>query len=137
MTTRSVIFGSSRLVSAKWPRWLVPVCISKPSLVRDSGTAMTPALLISTSIWPSNPSAKACTEDRSARSSFCTSVSPAIAPAAVLPFEVSRTASTTRAPAPASSRAATSPMPLFAPVTTMVRSLWEGRSAAVHLWLME
>ena len=44
--------GSSRLVSAKWPRWLVPICISNPSAVRCSGTFITPALLISTSTSP-------------------------------------------------------------------------------------
>ena len=36
-TTRSRTWGSSRLVSAKWPRWFVPSCISKPSLVRLLG----------------------------------------------------------------------------------------------------
>ena len=34
---------------AKWPRWLVPNCISKPSAVRRRGRAITPALLTSTS----------------------------------------------------------------------------------------
>ena len=130
------MLGSSRLVSAKWPRWLVPICISKPSLVRCSGTAMTPALLISTSMAPSHSSANAWMDARSARSSGRTSVSPAMPVEALWPFAVLRTARTTRAPAPASSRAATRPMPLLAPVTTIVRSVREGRSAAVHLWLM-
>ena len=35
---------------AKWPRWFVPNCISWPCAVRRSGSAMTPALFISTSI---------------------------------------------------------------------------------------
>ena len=38
--------SSSRPVSAKWPRWLVPNCNSKPSLVVDFGVIITPALLI-------------------------------------------------------------------------------------------
>lgn len=33
VTTRSVTLGNSRFVSAKWPRWLVPIWLSKPSLV--------------------------------------------------------------------------------------------------------
>ena len=37
VTTRSVTCGSSRLVSAKWPRWFVPNCSSKPSAVRPCG----------------------------------------------------------------------------------------------------
>src|SRR5438105_787136 len=36
--------GSSRPVSAKWPRWFVPNCISKPCLVCWWGMAITPAL---------------------------------------------------------------------------------------------
>ena len=50
MTTRPVTCGSSRLVRAKWPRWLVPNWSSKPSLVRDSGGIITPALLMSRSM---------------------------------------------------------------------------------------
>src|SRR6266511_1777911 len=38
--------GSSPVVKAKCPRWLVPNCDSKPSSVRLSGVAMIPALLI-------------------------------------------------------------------------------------------
>ena len=37
--------GSSRAVRAKWPRWLTPMCISKPSAVRPRSTAISPALL--------------------------------------------------------------------------------------------
>ena len=40
---------SSRPVSAKWPRWLVPNCSSKPSAVSRRGGAITPALLSSRS----------------------------------------------------------------------------------------
>ena len=41
--------SSSRPVRAKWPRWLVPSCISKPSAVLRYGSAITPALLSRTS----------------------------------------------------------------------------------------
>jgi hypothetical protein len=37
--------GRSRSVSAKWPRWLTPKWVSKPSTVRDWSTAISPALL--------------------------------------------------------------------------------------------
>ncbi len=52
VTTRSVIKGKSRLVSAKGPRWFVPICSSKSSIVRKAGAIMMPALLISTSRSP-------------------------------------------------------------------------------------
>ena len=55
------------------------------------------------------------------------------AAAAASPLATSRTASTTRAPARPSSRAAARPMPLLAPVTTKVRPSRRGRSCAVHL----
>src|SRR5918994_1568261 len=132
VTTRSVTCSSRRLVSAKWPRWFVPIWVSKPSLVRPSGTAMTPALLIRRSRSPSQSSANARTDSSAARSRRRTSTAPAIALAAASPLATSRTASTTRAPARASSRAATRPMPLLAPVTTAVRPERSGRSAAVH-----
>lgn len=38
---------NNNLVSWKWPRWLTPSCISKPSLVTARGQRITPALLIS------------------------------------------------------------------------------------------
>jgi hypothetical protein len=56
-------------VRAKCPRWLVPSCSSKPSVVVRCGVAITPALLTSTSMLRSRPSAKARTAARSARSS--------------------------------------------------------------------
>src|SRR5215207_3761652 len=132
VTTRSVTWGSSRLVSAKWPRWLVPICNSKPSAVRLSGVLITPALLINTLSSPGQLSAKARTEARSARSSWRTSQSPEMDSAAAAPLARSRTASTTRAPASASSRAVGSPIPLLAPVTMMVRPCCDGRPAEVH-----
>jgi hypothetical protein len=54
VTTRERATGSSRSssrpVKAKWPKWFVPNCNSKPSLVVDLGVYMTPALLISRSM---------------------------------------------------------------------------------------
>ena len=46
---RRAAAAASRLTSTKWPRWLVPNCVSKPSAVVPCGQAMTPALAISTS----------------------------------------------------------------------------------------
>ena len=34
--------GRSISVSRKWPKWLVPICISKPSSVFSSGQAIMP-----------------------------------------------------------------------------------------------
>ncbi len=132
VTTRSVTFGSNRFVSAKCPRWLVPNCISKSSAVRAAGMAITPALLISTSMLPSRFSANSRIEARSARSNRRTSVLPEREAAARSPRSVSRTAITTRAPARASSRVVTNPRPLLAPVTTTVRPFHEESCAAVH-----
>ncbi len=42
--------GSSKVLSAKQPRWLTPNCSSKPCLVRVSGGRITPALLMSASM---------------------------------------------------------------------------------------
>ena len=99
----------------------MPNCNSNPSTVNLRGGAITPALLISTSIGPSSPSANAATEDRSARSSALTSSSPGRSATAALPLATSRQAHTTLAPAEASALAVTRPRPLFAPVTTNVR----------------
>src|SRR5438876_3639246 len=144
-SSRPAIRSSSRPVSAKWARWLVPNWSSNPSLVSCRGwAAMTPALLMSRS-RPScalaNHSANPRTEARLPRSSEPTSISalgtPAwIARAASAPFSALRTARTTRAPARASSRAAKKPMPLLAPVTTATRPCWLEISAAVHLSAM-
>src|ERR1700744_1420718 len=43
--------GSRSAVSVQWPRWSTPNCISKPSTVRASAMAITPALLIRRSRW--------------------------------------------------------------------------------------
>ena len=64
--------SSSKPVRAKWPRWLVPNCISKPSAVSRRGMAITPALLtrmFKPSCSAENPAANFRTEARSARSS--------------------------------------------------------------------
>ncbi len=53
------------------------------------------------------------------------------------PFAVLRQASTTGAPRPASARAVASPSPLLAPVTTTVRPVWSGMSAAVQFGMAE
>ena len=54
VTTREPRTGSrlssSSPVKAKWPRWLVPNCISNPSAVSCFGVHITPALLISRSM---------------------------------------------------------------------------------------
>ena len=88
-----------------------------------SGGTITPALLISRSISPSQPSANARTEARSARSSGRTSTLPGMPAAALAPFSALRTARTTRALRSASAVAAARPMPLLAPVTIAVRPL--------------
>jgi hypothetical protein len=109
----------------------VPNCSSKPSAVRVSGGIITPALLISRWMSPSQPAAKARTESRLARSSGRTSVAPGMAAAAASPLATSRTASTTPAPALASAAAAARPMPLLAPVTITVRPDRSGMSDLV------
>ena len=97
VTTREPSTGSNRSsrspVKAKWPKWLVPNCISKPSLVVDLGVYMTPALLISRSMrYIERSSAAALRTDSSeVRSSSCNSTSaPGVASvmraAACLPF---------------------------------------------------
>ena len=110
----------------------MPNCSSKPSAVRESGGTITPALLISRSMAPSQPAANARTEARSARSSGRTSA-PGMPAAAAAPLAVSRTASTTRAPAPASAWAAARPIPELAPVTIAVRPERSGRSVVLHV----
>src|ERR1700733_3608664 len=129
---RPRIWGSSRLVSAKWPRWLVPNWSSKPSGVRVSGTCMMPALLIRTSMGSCHDDAKARTDDRELRSSSRTSVSLAMPFATARPLAGLRTASTTCAPAWASASAVALPSPLVAPVTMNVLPAKSGRSAAVQ-----
>src|SRR3954453_16234773 len=136
VTTRSVTCGSSRLVNAKWPRWLVPNCSSKPSAVRPAGTIMIPALLTRTWSGPVQASANARTEARSARPRGGPSTRPGISAAAARPRSRSRTARTTEAPAVARACAVARPRPLVAPVTTTVRPSWRGMSAEVQRLVM-
>src|SRR3954452_4546697 len=134
---RSSSAGSSSPVSAKWPRWFVPSCISNPSAVVRRGSAITPALLKSRSRSPSHALANSRTDARSARSRRATSMaasgaSDPIRAAASSPLPASRTASVTAAPWRASCKAIWSPRPLLAPVTTARRPFRSGMSSAVH-----
>ena len=119
-------------MSAKWPRWFVPICISKPSAVCACGMFITPALLISTSMSSVGPVREGADRREVGQ------VEPADLGVALdlgggaLALRVSRTARTTWAPAAPSARAASKPMPLLAPVMTKVRPVWSGRSATVH-----
>jgi hypothetical protein len=56
-----------------------------------------------------------------------------MAPAAALPFSMLRTASTTRAPAPARAAAVACPMPLLAPVTIAVLPFRSGMSVTLKV----
>lgn len=117
-------------MSAKWPRKLVANCDSTPWGLSRHGTALIPALLSSRSRGRSpQPAANARTESRSSVSSRRIST-PAGNNASAL--ATLRTATTTSAPRAASSRAATSPSPLVAPVTTAVRPVWSGMSSKVQ-----
>lgn len=129
------IRSSSSPVSAKWPRWLVPNCISKPSRVVCLGVYITPALLISRSMRSSRDRSAAAavrTESSEVRSSACTVTSPVMRAAACSPFSTLRTASTTDAPRSASALAVSYPSPVLAPVTTATRPRWSGMFVVVH-----
>ena len=114
-------------------------CISQPSGVRISGQAMTPALLMRMCSGPFQAAANVATEAWSARSSRATSTCllpvPRVMSAAIRsPASTLRTASVTEAPAPASARAVSTPMPDAPPVTMArrpVRSMPSTTSAAV------
>ena len=107
----------------------MPNWSSKPSAVLRRGVPMTPALLISRSrpLWVAlKRSAKPRTDARLARSSssswtWAPGTAARSSSTAACPFSRLRQAITTLAPARASSRAVTSPSPLFAPVTMAVR----------------
>ncbi len=97
-------------------------CSSQPSGVRASGHAMTPALLTRMCSGPSHAAAKAATEARSARSSGATRTGapPVVAAmsSAVRDLDAGkRTAIVTSAPAAASARAVSTPIPDAPPVT--------------------
>ncbi len=108
--------------SLKWPRWLVANCSSRCSEVRNRPGVTTPALLTSRCSGPSQLCAKPSTEPGSARSSAATCsrwlpVEVVRSWAAAVPASVLRTARVTSAPAQASARAVSRPMPDDAPVT--------------------
>src|SRR5215467_3551272 len=134
------IRSSSRPVSAKWPRWLVPSCSSNPSAVVPRGGIISPALLMSRSRreWLARIcSAAARTESSEARSRRTTETVACGAAAdsratARSALPVSRQARIVTAARCASTAAASNPMPVFAPVTTAVRPCWPGTSATVH-----
>ena len=127
-------------MSRKWPRWLVPNCVSNPSAVLPWGAFMTPALLTS-------PSSRSCrrrsaganprTESRLPRSSSSTSADPrrSESPAtASSPAETRRHAATTCAPWVTSCVIVASPAPELAPVTTYTRPPRSRvRSAGSHI----
>src|SRR5579863_5428050 len=116
-----------RLSNTKWPRCLVPNCVSKPSAVWPNGVAITPALAITTSKgspFSSSPSAQARTLFRLARSSSISSRLPPLASAsfrtclvAALALLKFRAAPTTCAPCAARERAVSTPRPAETPVT--------------------
>jgi hypothetical protein len=118
----------------------VPICSSKPCLVRANGVAITPALLhrmSSRECCAVNAAAKARTESRSERSSAMDSACAPGTPArmrarASAVFPALRQASTTRAPWRASSSAVKNPRPQLAPVTTATLPPRSGICAAVH-----
>ena len=97
-------------------------CISYPAGVRVSfGSAITPALLTRTCNGPVQARTKPVTEAGSARSSRATCTAPAIPSATRVPASTLRTANVTSAPADASARAVSTPIPELAPVTITCR----------------
>src|SRR3954451_20195190 len=124
----------------KCPRWLVANCSSHPCGVRCCGVIMTPALLTRMSSGPRQVDAKAATDAGSvtSRAATATSSRPVVAAmslAVLAPASVLRTARVTWAPAPASARAVSMPIPDDAPVTMArlpVRSMPATTSAAVE-----
>jgi hypothetical protein len=131
----------SPVARPKWPRWLVANCISQPCGVRMSGDAIIPALPTRMCRGPSQAAANARTEAGSDSSSGATWMSllpvvPVMSSAVRSPASVSRTARVTSAPALASARAVSTPMPEAPPVTTArmpVRSMPSTTSAAVEV----
>jgi hypothetical protein len=125
-------------VSKKWPMWLVPNCISKPSSVFNAGVAITPALFTNAwrGSWRSLKSlTKARTDENDAKSNgmVSTSVLPVLSrmrSAAASALLAVRQASITCAPCLANTRAASKPTPVLAPVTTTVRPSREISRAA-------
>src|SRR5581483_8274023 len=131
----SLSLSSRRLVSRKWPTWLVPNANSNPLAVNPRWPA-TPALL--TSAWSGssrlrNSLAHWRTESRSPRSSWRDSTLSPSSSRTGLAFSSERAVMKTLAPRCASSVAVARPMPLLAPVTRNVRPL---RSCALLIRLL-
>ena len=120
---RSSSAGSSRPVSTKWPRWLVPNCSSKPSAVLGELRRRHDAGVVDQQVERAVPRLGEAAPTPSSRGRAgrrrrrrrCRAGSRS---AAASPAPTSRQASTTRAPCAASSRAVWKPMPELAPVTT-------------------
>mmetsp|Transcript_112629 Transcript_112629/g.319392 ORF Transcript_112629/g.319392 Transcript_112629/m.319392 type:complete len:219 (-) Transcript_112629:167-823(-) len=134
----SLFFSKGRTLDtkAKWPKWLMPNCCSKPFFVSwRCGIAMTPALFIKTSIFvPTGRASYLPGKDlmlaKSAKSSctWCTSLLPdasLICSTAFTPFSAVLAVITTVAPALASRTADSNPKPVLPPVMTTVRPLNE------------
>jgi len=115
-----------RFVRRKWPKWLVPICISNPSLVSYFvAVCITPALFTKISnllYFDLNSFTNNLTELRSERFNFKNYADPARTSftifAASFPL-FSLNAWTTVAPALATSFAVSKPIPVFAPVMIM------------------
>ena len=117
VTTRSPIRGNSRLVSAKWPRWLVPICSSKPSVVRPLGRGHDAGVVdqhveVAVPVRRERAHRGEVGSGRAGAPRSC----PVTVAAAASPLARSRTASTTWAPAAPSALASARPRPLLAPV---------------------
>ncbi len=136
VTTQSVSLGGSRLVSATWPKWLVPIWLSKPSLVSANGAAMMPALLISRA-------AAVDTVGELVHRRQALQIQPAHLDVTAhlcgggLTLGGVRTARITVAPLLDDSRAVIAPRPLLAPVTITVHPANDGRSAAVQSVMLD
>ena len=118
-------------VSAAWPRWFVANWDSQPAgVLTRSGSAMMPALFTRMCSGPVQSATKAATLSWSARSSRATCIGPATSVAAA----GLRTARVTSAPALASARAVTRPMPVLAPVMSTTRSAGADGSGGITTW---
>ena len=118
----------SRLKRRKWERWLVPNCVSKPSTVFPSGTAMMPALLTRTfslELLERNSAAHLRTLSSEPRSMCKNSIWEGLKKLAQAssPFFTFLTVKNNFAPVLARARAASTPIPLDAPVIRMTLSV--------------
>ena len=117
-----------RFVKTKCPKWFVPICISKPSLVFMYGQAITPALLIkifSFEYFERNSFVKFRTESNEDKSKCINRISfdelsAFVFSKACSPFLISRHAITMVAPRLARSITVHNPIPVFAPVTITI-----------------